>query len=326
MAKKSIIMTSVGLENSVAIAFLEANSGEILFNMKYKNEIKNPYLAFHNNKNCQIAKLKYQAETYSARIYGSYKVGDNVSCVIMSDGVAIKPILIGTTENKSSFSRTVINNISTYKNLIDDESKKIGLMANDNIDEEIDAEMTDHLLEECLSVDNKCEKCIYKKVFFSNPDDEISLINTNSNEDKYADKSLDNNEEEIEHSVGDLPEDSEIIDEPKPKFYSQIYNSINDLFTNYPNDDLLENAITNSKFVRVNYDGTDEYYSVGIIKENEKIKYIVYAIPSVVGSEPPADLENFSQWIAIDNEIGYWLMYQDSENGESVLFGGNTSE
>ena len=56
--------------------------------------------------------------------------------------------------------------------------------------------------------------------------------------------------------------------------------------------------------------------------ENDKIKYVCYGVPSVYTEEAPADIKGFAQWLPIDIEkekgFGYWITYQDAENGENV--------
>ncbi|MGN1227427.1 MAG: hypothetical protein ACI4TX_02165 [Christensenellales bacterium] len=104
----------------------------------------------------------------------------------------------------------------------------------------------------------------------------------------------------------------------KPKFYKQIENSLNSLFAVYPSDELLEERIDGSKFAKVDYENTGDYYSVGYISEDNVPKYICYAIPCKAGSPPPKNMEEFSQYLPIDNEKAYYLMYQNADNGETI--------
>lgn len=102
------------------------------------------------------------------------------------------------------------------------------------------------------------------------------------------------------------------------KFYKQIEKSLKSLFEYYPRDEILQDAIQDSEFVKIDYEDTGDYYSVGYICEEGVIKYICYAIPCSAGSPPPKNMEEFSQYLQIDNEKGYYLMYQSASSGETI--------
>lgn len=119
---------------------------------------------------------------------------------------------------------------------------------------------------------------------------------------------------------------NEIIDEnikPDHEFYNMIADQIDELFARYPREKNLENLIDNSMWCKIDTDTDNKYYVVGIIKENNDIKYICYGVPGNYNIEPPLELKDYSQWLPTDPSApydnGYWVMYQDSTTGENVL-------
>ena len=84
-------------------------------------------------------------------------------------------------------------------------------------------------------------------------------------------------------------------------------------------DEALENAIDGGKFVKIDYENTGDYYSVGYIKDGDDVpKYICYAIPCSPGSPPPRQMEEFSQYLSIDENLAYYLMYQNASDGKTI--------
>ncbi len=119
---------------------------------------------------------------------------------------------------------------------------------------------------------------------------------------------------------------NEIIDEnikPDHEFYNMIADQIDELFARYPREKNLESLIDNSMWCKIDTDTDNKYYVVGIIKENNDIKYICYGVPGNYNIEPPLELKDYSQWLPTDPSApydnGYWVMYQDSTTGENVL-------
>ena len=119
---------------------------------------------------------------------------------------------------------------------------------------------------------------------------------------------------------------NEIIDEnikPDHEFYNMIADQIDELFARYPREKNLETLIDNSMWCKIDTDTDNKYYVVGIIKENNDIKYICYGVPGNYNIEPPLELKDYSQWLPTDPSApydnGYWVMYQDSTTGENVL-------
>ena len=101
-----------------------------------------------------------------------------------------------------------------------------------------------------------------------------------------------------------------------------IAEQLQELFDTYPREYSLEKLIDNSKWVKINHEEENKYYVVGLIYDNDDVKYICYGVPGSYYTEPPMELQGYSQWLPTDvndpYNNGYWVMYQDSETGENI--------
>ena len=81
----------------------------------------------------------------------------------------------------------------------------------------------------------------------------------------------------------------------------------------------MQDKIPLSKFAKVDYENDGNYYSVGVLyDDNGEEKYICYAIYGKKDCPPPPELSEFSQYLQIDEENGYYLMYQNASDGKNV--------
>ena len=104
-------------------------------------------------------------------------------------------------------------------------------------------------------------------------------------------------------------------------FIDENFKMTDIYFTNLERE-ILKQIIPNSKWVKIDYEEKGEYYVVGLLYENNKIKYVCYGVPSTHSEEPPTELKGFAGWLPIDASkeqgFGYWITYQDAESGETV--------
>ena len=111
-------------------------------------------------------------------------------------------------------------------------------------------------------------------------------------------------------------------EENSQSFYSEIKKQIDLLFEQHQAESYLENAIPQSKWVKVEFEEGGDYYVFGLVYEEDELKYICYGVPGIYSSTPPKQLSGYPIWFPLDknNEqgFGYWLTYQDAETGESI--------
>lgn len=123
-------------------------------------------------------------------------------------------------------------------------------------------------------------------------------------------------DEEIEKTI-------DTVLESEHNFYNLIADQLDELFSRYPRERSLEQLVDNSMWCRIDADIDNKYYVVGIIKEDNDIKYICYGVPGNYNTQPPLEMRGYSQWLPTDTtdpyNNGYWVMYQDSDTGENIL-------
>lgn len=108
----------------------------------------------------------------------------------------------------------------------------------------------------------------------------------------------------------------------KSEFLSSIEEQINELLNMYEKEEVLEELIPNSTFVKVDLENNGNYYVFGVIYENGEIKYIVYGLPGEFNIKPEDEYSKYYQWLPINEDnpegYGYYLMYQDAISGSQI--------
>ena len=100
-------------------------------------------------------------------------------------------------------------------------------------------------------------------------------------------------------------------------FYYAVKPQIDELFVRYPEETALNEAVENSRWVRIAT--SDDYYVVGVLFNENEPSFICYGVPSQSKTTPPDELENACVWLPVgDDENGYWVIYQSARNGSIV--------
>ena len=103
------------------------------------------------------------------------------------------------------------------------------------------------------------------------------------------------------------------------EFLDEIVEQLNELLQQNPADDVLNSIIPNSKFVKIE---SENPYVVGVIYENQLLKYIAYGVPANYNELPPKDLGGNYQWLPLNPRDvmsdGYFMIFQDALNGNIV--------
>ena len=76
-----------------------------------------------------------------------------------------------------------------------------------------------------------------------------------------------------------------------------------------------------STFVKIAY-AEDKYYVVGLVKEEQKEKYICYGVPGEYSTTPPKELKGYCSFVPTSifdmQGNGYWMMFQCAITGECL--------
>ncbi len=99
-------------------------------------------------------------------------------------------------------------------------------------------------------------------------------------------------------------------------FYARMEKQIERIFATHETERNLEDALEDSRFVKIYY-GDGKYYVFGVLRIEGEVKYICYGVPSNNGVSPPPSLSGCASYVKCQSG-GYWLMYQDADTGVSV--------
>ena len=217
----------------------------------------------------------------------------------ISNGTA-KPLLLGASNGSKP--KTMDYKLAENLYLLDEENltynKALEVLNDAEIDfEKEEKEIIEDSITACLGGNEKCANCKYREAFFSG----------------CATASVENNKIRLIEKVEKFEE---------MNFYKEIKEQLDIFFDRYPEETFLNEVIPNSKWIKVDYDDSGEYYVIGLIYEGQAIKFISYGVPGQFDIAPPSELSGSAQWLPLDpnkaEDLGYWLTYQDAKNGESV--------
>ncbi|MBQ7884602.1 MAG: hypothetical protein IJ318_00695 [Clostridia bacterium] len=292
--KKSVVLTSVGQGKEKGVLSLEYDGGELLGNVRLYNFEKEPdgilsVGILHNGNVLKAGLTQENAGFYTFKLNTAQEM-NAFSCALVNfvNGEP-RALLHGATVGVQKTEERLLNSLSVFENGADIATVQQTLDDN-GIEFEDQNEINKLIDKEIASCSNNCSECKYRDAFFKQ-------------EDKIIPK-------------------EEIQEEKEDTFFDGIKDQITTLFDKFPEEDILKEIIPDSKWAKIDYEQTGEYYVVGLMYEDGVIKYVCYGIPGIYGDEPPKELKGFAQWLPIDSTkadgFGYWLTYQDAETGENI--------
>lgn len=302
--KKSLVLNGLGDQSKKGVLTIEGNNDGSIGKLRLYNFGVEPRgilsLGIYYEGNVVKSGLTNNGGMLYTFKCQMDKLPEAFSCAVINiaDGEP-NPILYGNSDGYSDSQQVltqVIDSLKDSKSMeeIENVLDEYGIDFQEEEKEEIEEVVTKCIEETECCEDKKCEDCIYKKYYQTN---------------MLAVNDLEQGKEEINECDENL------------SFYSEIKEQIDKLFSDNPCEEYLQNLLPNSKWIKVTI-GSGDYYVLGIIKEDEKIKYICYGVPGIYQKEPPRELSGYPVWFPLDSEkpegFGYWLSYQDAENGESV--------
>lgn len=301
--QQTLILSSLNSGNEKAVLNFEEKQNIVEGKIRLYN-FKEPLsgilsLAFISNGEILKCALNFVANNYySFKAENSIKLNKFTCAVVNIKNGLATPLLLGASNG--NVPQTLDYRLAKNVFLLDEENvqtldvEKTLNQSGINYDEELEADINCAISAELGGAD-KCANCKYREAFFKDAK-------------TVSSKSL----EEVEKH--------EKVEEEN--FYDEIKEQIESLFNKYPEETFLNEVIPNSKWIKVDYEDNGEFYVIGLIYENDKIKYISYGVPGEFKVKPPKELTENSQWLPLDpakpEDLGFWLTYQDAQNGESV--------
>ena len=101
-------------------------------------------------------------------------------------------------------------------------------------------------------------------------------------------------------------------------FYLSVKPQLDEIFVCYPEEELLNNLVPNSKWAHIST--PDGYYVVGLVLDGDSVSYICYGVPSTDRNMPPQEIADLAVWLSDGGSEGkgYWLIYQDALTGKCL--------
>lgn len=349
---KTIILTNNQNKNFKAILNLKGTRGKIKF---FNTGLIKSNLALGLKTNCEIIKIPLEIKDNVSVFTTPTNVcdGNGLLCAVVDVSNAFCPELVlsgsvnSQLENRkieSAFAKTKPDDISNLYEY--DTDAEIENLVENNLKED-----ENNIYFDC------CAECKYRKAFYDEGDcgcavkanNKENLFNNKSSEglqvagiskEDLAEEVLsvadvnDANEteallsskevlnESIEKEDVDLLDGYEdIVDDQE--FYFQVKPQLDALFNKYQKEEFLANIIANSNWVKVSYDGGQEYYVLGLIfsqTKKDKVDFICYGVPSKNKNDPPEDIKEYAQWLPIKQggEEGFFIVYQKASDGQTV--------
>lgn len=313
--KKTVVLSSMDNSLKKALVTLDGKSSSVRGEVKLYNFVEEPMGTLtlgllvdgkvHKAGLTRVGYMQYQFVTFLKAI------PPVCTCaVISSRGGNLEPILIGSIQNTANFENLLLENLDVLK---EPSFKKVEETVNQNLgdfeDQEEIEKQIDLEMEKCSEGCNgACANCNYKKAFYEeNHDNQESL------EASIPEPNL---EEEITKGKLRVP------DKPATNFIDEIGSQLQGLFDKFPPEQVLSEIIPNSKWVKVDFNKENKYYVVGLIYQDDEVKYVCYGVPGVWAEVPPDDFNPEAKFLPLDLDdpqgAGYWLTYQDAFDGELV--------
>ncbi len=318
--KKSMVLMGINDDNKKAVLSLEYDGANLNGKVRLYNFSVEPVgilsLGITGNGEVIKAGLTRNSSMFFTFGAGVKSMPDNFSCAIINFvGGQPSPILYGSSQGRGDLEQSLNEVVMSLKNThnvneVEEILDKQGIDYEEGLKDEIENEINKCLERQscnkqvqCL---NNCGDCIYKKYFYEHE----KMVETASKDDEFeVEEKIEDKEEKVEHEV--------TLD-----FYNDIKSQVDVLFAENKAEEYLEQTIPNSKWVKVEFDESGDYYVFGLVYDEDVLKYVCYGVPGVHSLKPPKQLSGYPVWFPVDQDredgFGYWLSYQDAGTGESV--------
>lgn len=297
LEKKSMVLTSASGGQEKAVLSMECDKNMLTGRVRLYNFGTEPkgiisLGIFDQNKVVKAGLTKVSSMLFSFQTE-SASMPQNFSCAVVNFvGGKASPILYGVSDGSGDREQvfdTVISALQGVRSAEETEKVLDDYQVDyDDEEKEVIAKALDKEFDDC----SKCDGCKYKKYYLSH----FSALSEESEEKEQ------------------LPEEQ--------TFFDEIRAQVESIFEKNPPEEYLQNLIPDSKWAKVKFEESGDYYVFGLIYEDEQLKYVCYGVPGVYQEIPPRELSGYPVWFPLDEDkkdgFGYWLTYQDAKSGESV--------
>ncbi|MDD4111092.1 MAG: hypothetical protein PHS54_06085, partial [Clostridia bacterium] len=291
MDSKAIILSAIDKSNKKAVLDFKDSGEECSGSIRLYNFKDVPRgiltLGFLINNQVFKAALTEKANSFYSFNFKKPKSTNQFSCALINIlGGEPTPLLIGSSEKSppTDLSSSLVKNFKYLDEpqlSAEDVERKLNDFGIDYDDEE-KKEIEKTLDMECD--EKRCSNCGYRKAFYDDSKD--VFIETNFDKTKIKD-------EVLHKKLYPLNNNND-------NFYSEIKDQLNLLFEKYPEETFLTEVIPDSKWVKVDYEDDGNYIVIGLMYENDNVRFVCYGSPGEFSKNPPAEFKGVSQWLPLD--------------------------
>lgn len=321
MIKKSIVLSGVK-GNEKAVLSLESEGKNLSGRLRLYNFREEPRGIISLGLYASGKVIKAGLTKQSSMVYDFRAINEELpsefSCAVVNFiGGESQALLYGNSQGQGSAEEVlgaVMNSLNEEIKVsqIEKTLDEHGIDYDDDLKEEIDKAIEDEFEK------NTCAHCKYREYFYAHNDDakqklKLTESATIASSEKENLRVLEN----LEQKDQDFTQK-----EDKKSFFEDIKEQVDELFDQNPTEQYLQELIPNSKWVKVEFDESGDYYVFGLLYEDDKLRFVCYGVPGIFQKTPPRQLAGYPVWFPLDKEnkegFGYWLSYQDAESGESI--------
>lgn len=292
--KKTILLKNTKGDSGMCLLAIERTNSGVFATIKSYDlkETQNMVLGLSLNGEAVTRQniLFSNGDSYTFKLPNDFDIDGKIGAVLVDKGEKVVPIVWGSNNSKSTYKDDIIN---MFKEKTATQSTEIPRSV-------------------------RAEERSLPPLEKQYPPQTV-IEYTEPETEKTSDNSIlyETTPEEIEKLIDDNMDDDD-------DFYSLIKDQLDDLFARFPHNTTLELLVENSKWVTIDFDGVDRSYVVGLLyDDNGNLTYIAYGVPGNNGIKPPSQIADYSQWLPLDPDLpngeGYWVMFQDSTTGDSVI-------
>lgn len=285
--KKTLVLSSVNGGNEKAVISFEKENGDTVGQVKLYNfkDEPNGILSLGLKEGERVVKAgltRMNNMKYSFSLNTPLNLEEFSCAVVNIFRGEVTPILHGSTQNTKITDEFLAQAVMEMEN-VETAKDCEKVLNNNNIYLEDEQEIENEIDTQCSVYNSdKCSACKYRYAFFSGEETEVD----------------------------------------NDTFYDSISEDINKLFEIHAEEEFLSEIIPFSKWVKIENEENDDYYVLGLIYENDQVKYICYGVPGIYNQNPPEELKGVAEWLPLDStkeeDYGYWITYQDARSGENI--------
>lgn len=285
--KKTILLKNAKGDSGMAMLSIERTNSGVFATIKSYDlkETQNMVLGLSQNGDAVTRQniLFSNGDSYTFKLPNDFDIDGKIGAVLVDKGEKVTPIVWGTNSGRATYKEDIIKMFGDQPTTTKSHEQSPSIKV-------VKETLLSEIVEQDASIPEK------------NIDNNASLF--------------DSTPEEIENLIDENMDD-------EGDFYSLIKDQLDDLFARFPHNTMLELIVENSKWVTIDFDGTDKAYVVGLIyDDNGNLNYIAYGVPGSSEIRPPSQIADYSQWLPLDRDNpdgeGYWVMFQDSSTGDSI--------